>query len=257
MRKLIVLLGCVVLTAAYTASVQAITVVVQPTGEQDAEMSANIGHHDNAAPQMRWGVWNDGPTESVAIHSLGGAIGQGLTAGTLISATLRVPAPDIAWTTAAVNNPPELALNVFAEHIDANSDTETSMADATVNSAALSIIGLYHAGGSPVCHDVVGDYSCVESYDVTSHVLDDLTNGRLSHAIRITPGSPQNVTLSGAHQHLFASVTGAGSHGDPPGGNAMVGTELTLEFTPEPATAGLMMLGMTAVLARRRRRIGA
>ena len=192
MRKIIVL-GCIALLAASAASVQAITVVVQPTPDQDAEMAANIGHHDNGAAIMRWGVWNDGPTESVSIHSLGGAIGQGLTTGTLISATLRVPAPDIPWTTAAVNNPPELALNVFTEHIDANDDTTTSIQDATVNSPRLGIIGAYHIGGSAVCLDVAGDHSCVETYDVTAQVLDDLTNGRLSHAIRVTPGFPTNI----------------------------------------------------------------
>ena len=177
MRKLIVLLGCVTVMAASSASVLGDSAVIQPTAVQDAESIPQVGLPvnpvDGLSPMLRFGSWSSASIDAISIMTL-----PAIAPGDLISATLRVPKPD-SLQSGGTNGLDEL---IILEHIDAFNDALVTGNDYHTSSPALSQIAVYHdgPGGQLPCPDG----SCIETYDVTAQVLADLNAGRLSFAAR-------------------------------------------------------------------------
>jgi hypothetical protein len=239
-KKCILILGCIALVASFPASALGVTVVIVPTGVQDAELIPQIGLAVyNAAPyMMRQGSWSGQSIDTMSIMTL-----PAISPGQLISASLRVPQPH-ALQSGGTNGLDQL---IDIEHVDANDDTMVVAADTSGTTAALSVIARFHDGlNSAVC----ADYSCVKVYDVTDQVLADLNAGRASFGVRThSIGRADGTYPGGFLAHMFPGV-------DSTAGFANNGMQLTLTYVPEPATAGLLVLGSMGLLMKRRRRIG-
>ena len=230
MRKLIVL-GCLTVMAAWPAGVQAATQEILPTGPQDAYVAPGIGHIDINAPYMMWGQWN-GSVSSVSMHTL-----PAIPVGDIVGATLRVPRADINFSDAG-----DLALdlNILAVHIDAIDDTTVTLADGSA--PALSTIGVYRPPGP-----YVADSNRTIDLDVLSQVQDDYANLRETFAWRL---HTEQTNGPGPNIRYAPSVDNTDPAFD------QHGALLILDIVPEPTTAGLLLVGATGLLMKRRRRIG-
>ena len=141
---------------------------VQPEGLQDAYVAPGINHIDVNAPYMMWGQWN-GSVSSVSMHTLPAA-----SPGDIVSATLRIPRPDVMFTGAPY---PELDLSILTVHIDAVDDTTVTLADGS--SPSLGTLGVYRPPGP-----YVQDYNRIVELDVLSAVQADYAASRATFAWR-------------------------------------------------------------------------
>lgn len=215
---------------AVPCAVQAVDYTIYPTSAQDGTVWA--GGLDNIASQFGiWGSVNDSAYVQAGIHTL-----PAITAGDIASAELRIPETDNLWSGNGANI---LAIDWFADHFDAQSDAALTSGDHA--QPVLSTLGLYRAAGPQSI-----DGARFASLDVTAAVKDDLLNGRGSFAWRLSPGAP---FPDPAAQMYFPTVDNsdgffaADNHG----------ARLLITLVPEPASAGLMLLGMLSLVMRRRR----
>ncbi len=227
--KRTVLIGAVALAIApWTA--RAVDFTIYPTSVQDGTVWA--GGLDNIASQFGiWGSVNDSPYVQAGIHSL-----PLITAGQVASAELRIPETDNLWSGNGANI---LTIDWFADHFDAQSDAALTAGDNA--QPALSTLGLYRAAAPQAI-----DGARFASIDVTAAVKDDLLNGRGSFAWRLAPGT---AFPDPAAQMYFPTVDN--TDGFFPAENR--GARLLITLVPEPASAGLMLIGALSMLARRRR----
>lgn len=213
----------------------ALGVQIRPTSAQDGSTDGvNI---DLGSGFGRYGSASDSLLTQVGIHSLGA-----LTAADVASASLQIPQTDNLWT--GNGDDAQDTETWTATHIDAADDTTVSLADAS--SASLGSLGLWRAPGPRAT-----DGQRRVTYNVTANVIADLNAGRDSFAWRLDADSVE----AGTAQMYFPTVDNVDGYFGPSdlSDTDNHGARLFITLTPEPATAGLMLIGGLGLLRRRRR----
>jgi hypothetical protein len=163
-------------------------VVIQPSGSQDGYILVASGVVETGLPTCIWGKHEGRPVTAVGIHSLPADVKTEKIAG----ATLRIPRPDIVWST----DESCLRLTMVVKHIAAADISAVTLGDGT--SASLGDIGLYRPAGP-----YAADNARFVDFNVMPMVKADLAAGRKAFAWRIEPGAVGDKLSS---QRYFPSV---------------------------------------------------
>lgn len=219
---------CLVGLAAASASAFGQDYVIYPAGPQDGVIW--VGGVDGVnLPYGFWGAVNGTPFVQAGIHTL-----PAVAAAQILSAELRIPETDNLWTG---NGAEVLSIDWNVQHFDASDDNGISAGD--FGQPSLAPLGLYRAAGPQSINGA--RYS---SLDVTAAVKEDLMNGRASFAWRLWPGADLPVANAQMYFPTVENVDGyfgADNHG-----------ARLLITLPEPASAGLLLVGVAGLIVRRR-----
>jgi hypothetical protein len=238
MKELKKLLVLSMVVGLWPVAAQAV-IQIRPTSAQDGDIfnpdpSPNV---DSSSGFGRYGSSSGVLWTQVGIHTL-----PAVTAAQIGSAELRIPQTDNAWGGAT-----DVAQDTetwSATHIDATNDAAIDAADRS--SAALGNLGVWRAPGAR--HTNGQGHT---AFDVTAAVMADLTAGRASFAWRLDTDS---IAVPDASMYFPTVDNTDGYFGtfdlDPTTDNH--GARLLITLVPEPATAGLMLLGGLGLLRRRR-----
>lgn len=212
---------------------------VQPVGPQDGTIWDNVGTDGLTGQYGLWGFVNGNYYSQAGIHTL-----PAILPGQVQSAELIIPANHGEWTPGTGRN--LFNMNWVVEHFDAIDDTTLTgglSGTGDFQQPALSTLGLYASPPYPG-----QDNNRTVNLDVTAAVVADLTASRLSTAWRIVPTQPSTQGFNDNAQCFFPTVEMPEASGYP-----HRGAVLSITLVPEPASAGVMLLGLTFALFRRRR----
>jgi len=240
MKMLMKMLVLSIVVGLWPVAAQAYDFQVRPTGDQNGSLAAPSSVIKSNA-NMYYGVLTGTSNlwAGVGIHTIPGSI---TASSQIASAQVRIPQTDHSWSGPFGNMSDTETW--YAKHIDAANDSSIGIGDLT---GELSTLGVWRSPGPQSVNGL--RYATI---DVTAALKADIDASSNTFAWRLEPDVLDVTGSASGYVPNVGSTDGAFGTLDGDAATDNHGSRLLITLVPEPATAGLMLLGGLGLLRRRR-----